>query len=375
MSSAAGRGLLVVGGGLAGAAVALHARRLGAPVLLVERERPGSRATGASAGMLAPQFEEEWPTPLSELALRAREAHGGFLARLEELSGASLGHRTPGMLVPAFEPNEDRRAREQAAWQRERGLRAEVVEPDEAAELQPGLAPGALSFLWLPDEAVVDTQALADALPAALAAGGVETVREEAAGLRSRGGSVRGVRLADGRTLDGDQVVVAAGAWSGRLEGLPRPIPVEPARGQMLRYPPGVLRLERLVANRGGRYLVPRPDRSVLAGSTMEAADFEVATTPAGLRAIRLAAERLAPALADAEPDGAWAGLRPSTPDELPVLGADPELEGLFWATGYGRNGILLAPTAGRAVAELALEGESDADLAPFRPDRFGDGG
>lgn len=371
MSPGGPRGLLVAGGGIAGAAVALHARRMGAEVLLVERERAGGRATGASAGMLAPQFEEEWPTPLFELALEGREAHPEFLGGLEELSGASVGHSTPGMLVPAFEPHEDRRAREQAAWQRERGLRAEVLDPGAAADLQEGLAPDALSFLWLPDEAAVDTQALADALPAALGAAGVETVRGEAAALRTRRGTVRGVDLAGGRSLDAGRVVVAAGAWSGRLEGLPRPLPVEPARGQMLRYPPGALRLRRLVANRGGRYLVPRADGSVLAGSTMEAAGFEAATTPAGRRTIRLAAERLAPALADAAPAEAWAGLRPTTPDELPILGADPDVEGLFWATGYGRNGILLAPAAGRAVARTALEGDADVDLDPFRPDRF----
>lgn len=375
MSPGGGRGLLVIGGGVAGAAVALHARWTGGDVVLVERERAGGRASGAAAGMLAPQFEEEWSTPLLELALRGREAHEGFLRRLEELSGVSVGHRTPGMLVPAFEPHEERRAREQAAWQRDRGLRAEVVGPEDAAGLQGGIAPAALSFLWLPDEAAVDAQALADALPAALDAAGVEEIRAEAAGLRVRDGAVRGVDVAGGRTLDAGRVVVAAGAWSGRLEGLPRRLPVEPARGQMLRYPPGALELGRLVANRGGRYLVPRADGSVLAGSTMEAAGFEAATTPAGRRAIRLAAERLAPALADAEPAEAWAGLRPTTPDELPVLGADPDVEGLFWATGYGRNGILLAPAAGRAVAEAALEGGTDADLGPFRPDRFDGGG
>lgn len=371
MTRSGARGLLVVGGGVAGSAVALEARRLGAEVLLVERERPGGRATGASAGMLAPQFEEEWPTPLFELALAGREAHREFLERLERLSGTALGHRTPGMLVPAFEPHEERRAREQAEWQRERGLRAEVVPPERAGELQAGLARAAISFLWLPDEAVVDTQRLARALPAALSAAGVEVIRDDVAGLRTSGAAVSGLDLADGGSLEGDRVAVAAGAWTGRLDGLPRPIPVEPARGQMLRYPAGVLDLRRLVANRGGRYLVPRADGSVLAGSTMEAAGFREATTPAGRRAVRLAAERLAPALADARPSEAWAGLRPSTPDELPILGSDPDVEGLFWATGYGRNGILLAPSAGRAVAELALEGATRADLEAFRPGRF----
>jgi glycine oxidase len=139
----------------------------------------------------------------------------------------------------------------------------------------------------------------------------------------------------------------------------------------MLRYPPGAAGLERILANHGGRYLVPRDDGSILAGSTMEAAGFDASPSPAGERAVRLAAERLLPGLRGASPSGKWAGLRPDTPDEWPVLGPDPEVEGLFYATGYGRNGILLAPAGGRAVAELALLGETELDWEPFRVERF----
>lgn len=368
--------LLVVGGGVAGAAVALAARELGAEVAVVEPGRAGARATGASAGMLAVQYEAEHPTPLFRLGLRAREMQPEFLDRIESLSGTSLDRRTGGMLVPHWEPHEERRSREQAEWQRGEGLRAEVLDPDAAAELQPGLSPDAISFLWLPDEAQLDTQRLAGALPAALGGAGVRILQARAEELVVRGGAVEGVRVERrGRreTVAADRVVLAAGAWSGRLEGLPRPLPVRPARGQMLRYPAGHLRLRRLVATRGGRYLVPRGDGTVLAGSTMEAAGFDATPTPAGTRAIRLAAERLAPALAGVEPVERWAGLRPDTPDERPVIGPDPEVAGLFYATGYGRNGILVAPAAGRAVAELALEGSTEMEWRPFRPGRFGE--
>lgn len=368
-------GVLVVGGGIAGAATSLAVREAGGDVVLLEPERPGARATGASAGMLAPQYEREWTDhPLFPVALRGRELWPAFAARLEALAGAEVGYRVDGMLVPAWEPHERRRLAEAAGRQRDAGLRAEVVEPGEARRLQPGAAPDATAFLWLPDEARVDTQALARSLPAALEAAGVSVVRARARGLLAEGGAVAGVRTEDGRTVDAGRVVLAAGAWSGGLEGLPRPLPVRPVRGQMVRYPAGAVELRRLLANPGGRYLVPRSDGSVLAGSTMEAAGFEVATTEAGLRAIGNAARRLLPALRGVEPTERWAGLRPGTPDELPVLGRDPELEGLVYATGFGRNGILLAPVAGRAAAALALGREPEGDWAAFRPERFGEG-
>ncbi len=365
-------GVLVVGGGVAGAATALAVRDRGAEVLLVEREAPGARATGASAGMLAPQYEAEWPEPVFRLGLRGRDLHPAFAGRLAELAGVELEVRTPGMLVPAFDRHEARRLEDRAGWQREDGLRAEWLGPDAGRSRQPGAGRGAVGFLWLPDEAVVDAQRLARALPAALEAAGVRTVRAAAAALVADGGRIRGVRLRDGRELEAGRVVLAAGAWSGSLDGLPRPLPVRPVRGQMLRYPPGAAELSRLLANLGGRYLVPRPDGTLLAGSTMEAAGFDASATETGVRAVRRAAERMLPALEGTEPVDRWAGLRPGTPDEMPILGPDPDVGGLVYATGFGRNGILLAPAAARIAAALALGEEPEADWRPFRPDRFG---
>lgn len=369
-------GVLVVGGGIAGSATALAVREAGGDVVLVERERPGARATGASAGMLAPQYEREWTEhPLFPVALGSREAWPAFAERLEGLAGTGVGYRADGMLVACWEPHERRRAAEAVRRHREAGLRGEVLDPADARRLQPGAAPDAGAFLWLPDEAQVDSQRLARALPAALEAAGVAVVRDRARSVVVTGGAVAGVELREGRRLEAGRVVVAAGAWSGGLEGLPRPLPVRPVRGQMLRFPPGAADLRRLLANPGGRYLVPRADGSLLAGSTMEAAGFDTSTTAAGLRAIRNAAARLLPALAGAAPSERWAGLRPDTPDELPILGPDPDVEGLVYATGFGRNGILLGPAAGRAAADFALGREPGGDWSAFRPDRFDAGG
>jgi glycine oxidase len=177
--------------------------------------------------------------------------------------------------------------------------------------------------------------------------------------------------MVDGRRLEADAVVVAAGAWSDQLEGLPRRLPVRPVRGQMLRFSTAALALRRIVASHAGRYLVPRSDETTLAGSTMEDVGFNRAITETGLQEIHDAVARLVPALRNLGPLERWAGLRPISADGYPIIGPDPEMGGLFYVTGYGRDGILMAPLAGAAVADLMVRGDSQLDWRPFAPDRF----
>lgn len=363
---------------MAGVATALALADRGAAVNLVEAARPASAATGASAGMLAPQYESPGPGPLYRLGVRSREAWPEFARRLTELSGESLPLRSDGMLVANLSAAEEDDARASLRWQREAGQRAELLSPAEAAELQPGVCEEVRSWLWLSDEGQVDTQRLVDVFDAALRAGPIRLL----AGTRVReltvhNGAVTGVTLDDDRTLSGDRVVLAAGAWSGKVGGLPRNLPVRPVRGQMLRFPGGP-ELRRLVASHHGRYIVPRDDGSILAGSTMEVAGFDRSITDEGGRKILERCRALVPELGDPGPSEHWADLRPMTPDGLPVLGPDPELDGLFYATGHGRNGILLGPVTGEVVADLVLEGSTPPvagttpeELAAFAPDRF----
>lgn len=378
---------VVVGAGIAGAAVALALRRRDRPVVVLERVRPGAGATGASGGMLAPQYEVEETGPLLRLGMQARAAWPEFAERVKALAGRRVEVRRLGMLVAYRGADARERAEAAVSRQREMGLTARALPPDRAAALQPGLAEAG-AWLWLPEEGRVNARSLAAALGPALRASGADLrTGAEVTALLATGGAVRGVVLADGREVPGDRVVLACGAWSATLEGLPRPIPVRPVRGQMLRFAPfdreGVEapRVRRLVADPFGRYLVPLEDGSVLAGSTMEEAGYEARVTEKGRRAIHEAAARLVPALGRIDPTESWAGLRPVSVDDLPVLGPDPELQGLYWATGYGRNGILLAPRVGELLARRMLDepeadgkhpadGEAEA-LAPFRADRF----
>lgn len=371
---------------MAGVSTALALWSRGAAVTLVDSGPPAHAATGASAGMLAPQYESPGEGPLYRAGVSGRAAWPAFARRLSELAGEELAVERTGMLVANFTDREEVEARQAVDWQRATGQAAEILSPGEAGELQDGLGTDAASWLWLPNEAHVDAQRLVNVFAAALRATSIRVligtpVREVAVS----GGAAAGAVLEDGRRLSADRVVLAAGAWTGGLAHLP----VRPLRGQMLRLPPGPLPLRRLVATHHGRYMVPRGDGSVLAGSTMEETGFDRSITEAGAAAIRHSCQRLVPAIMARKPVEQWADLRPVSSDGLPLLGPDPEVAGLFHVTGAGRNGILLGPLFGEIMAELVLGAEggsaagvsagaagvSAADLAALDPGRFGEGG
>lgn len=363
--------IVVIGAGIAGFAAALALWERGAAVSVVEAGRPGGEATGASAGMVAAQYEAE-PSVKFRLGVECRARYPEFVAKLEELSGQALHLRWDGILVANLSQQEHEDAGVAVRWQQEEGLQAELLDPGQATELQPGLGSEAVSYIWLPEEGQLDSQALAVALSAALARTEIRLIRgNSVVEVLSRNGSVTGVAMADGRTLAAERVVLAAGAWSGTLRGLPRVLPVRPVRGQMLRLPGATLALEHIVGSHAGRYLVPKADGTVLAGSTMEDAGFDQSISEDGLRLIHDGVSQLVPALAGLKALERWAGLRPLSADSSPIIGPDPELDGLIYTTGHGRSGILVAPLVGAVVADLAVSGRSEFDWKPFRPDRF----
>jgi glycine oxidase len=364
--------VVVIGGGIAGAAAALELADRGAAVNVVDASRPGGAATGASAGMLAPQYETADAGPLFDVLVESRAAWPAFASRLASLAGMPVDLRRDGMLVANRTAEEHAGAVRMLAWQRARGQRGEIVDAARALAEHPGVAADVVSYLRLPDEAQVDAQQVGEALAPALTAAGVRVLAERPVReVATRGGAVEGVVLEDGRFLHADAVVVAAGAWSGRLRGLPRPLPVRPVRGHLLRYPAGSAALDCLLAAHAGRYLVPRRDGTILAGSTMDETGYDRSIDEAGLRTVHEAAARLLPALGGRRPVEWWAELRPIPADGLPIVGPDPEMAGLFYAAGYGRNGILLAPLAGRVVAELVLGGTAPAGWEAFSPGRL----
>ena len=363
--------VVVVGGGVIGCSIARELARAGARTTVVERDEPGAHASWAAAGMLSPQAECSRPGPFLDLLREARSLFPALARELREETGIDVGYREVGTLLVALTGEDEREIEARCAWQAGSGLPVERLDGAEARRLEPALSPAVRWALRFPDDHQVENRQLARALwHSAARAGAAFRTGQEAVALLARGGRVEGVQLAGGERVPADRVVLAAGAWAGRLAGLPRSLPVAPVHGQILAVHTSPPLLEHVVDS-PRCYLVPRLDGRLLVGATVEETGFRKAVTPEGMLELLSGALEIAPSLARVPIVESWSGLRPGTPDDLPILGPDPGLEGLIYATGHFRNGILLAPLTGRLVSRLALGGSPSADLHAFRPDRF----
>jgi glycine oxidase len=356
--------VVIVGGGVIGCALARELALRGAAVTVVEKAEPGAEASGAAAGLLAPQAEGLARGPFFDLALESRRLYPAWTAALEEESGMEVGYRKTGILRCAL----PRSAAEgdAFAWQRRAGLAVEEKDAGEIAALTGGSVSEEIrEAVFLPEEGVVDNRRLTRALWVAAERRGVEfllgrTVRR----FLVRGGRCAGVETDEG-PVAAAQTVNAAGAWAGFDADFP--VPVEPVHGQIVEVESAAPALATVVESRDV-YVVPRGG-SWLLGSTAERIGFEKRVTAGTVARLIAAAARLLPALENAAFLRAWSGLRPGTPDGLPVLGRGP-LPGLYLATGHFRNGILLAPVTALAIADC-LAGSGARDLSPFALGRF----
>jgi glycine oxidase len=360
--------VLIVGGGVIGCALAWELAGRGRRVTLLERAQAGQEASAAAAGLLSPQSDSRTPGPLLPLALESHRLYPGWTAEIEEETGQTVGYRRTGVLRCALDEREEEGLRGYL-WQRDRGLEVEWWDAG-ALSLRSGsrLASRARAGVFFPQEGVVDPRRLTHALAAAGRRRGVE-LRTETAARRFwiEGGRCRGVETESGR-LEAEHVVDAAGAWAGFDRELPFTVPVEPIRGQVIEIDLGA-EAPRTVLHSEAVYLVPRAEGRVLVGSTLERVGFCKEVTAGALENLIDSATRLLPAVRGARFVTAWAGLRPATPDGLPILG-DCGIEGLFFATGHYRNGILLAPITARVLADR-LTGVAVRDLEPFSLSRF----
>jgi glycine oxidase len=377
--------LAVLGGGIIGLSVAWRAGQAGMSVLLLERDELGAGATHAAAGMLAPVAEVEFGEAgrrVLELGMRSAAMWPDFAGELERVSGIDVGLRRSGTLVVARDEDEARELERQLSFRESLGLRALRLRASEAREREPGLAPTVRLALEAPEDHSVDPRRVVAALRLACEREGVlvaEHRQVHALQLDADAKRVVGVRVARQGTANAEgqgtatgnvleegsfqsvyarDVVVAMGAWSGALAGLPAGagVPVRPVKGQIMRLrdPSGPGLLQRVLRFDGG-YLVPRGDGGYVLGATMEERGFEPQATAGGVYELLRDGHELVPGIGELRIEELGVGYRPGTPDNAPLIGPGA-LEGLTWATGHHRNGILLAPLTAELVTR-ALRG------------------
>ena len=359
--------VIVIGGGAAGAASARELARAGRRVLIVEAGVTPGQAWKAAAGMLAPQIEAGPGDPLLDLGLAAREHCAPLAADLLDRTGIDVGLWQEGIARVATSAAEAAELRSNVLWQQRQGHVCEWLEEDEVRRRWPWLGP-TVGALWAARDGAIDPEQLVRALLADAQGAGAVIATDRAVGIDREGDRVTGVTGESGRYA-AEHVIVAAGAWSGLLQGLPRRLPVQPVRGQMVALP-WPAEIPRAIVYNKDCYLLARGSEAVI-GSTMEQVGFQPEVTAAGVARIFAATVHLYPNLMRSRVRRTWAGLRPVTPDGLPIIGGEPLLRGLWYATGHGRNGILLAGITGVLIRQLLDAEQTVEDVQAFSPTRF----
>jgi glycine oxidase len=355
---------VVIGAGLVGLASAWRVAQRGLSVLVLDRDGLGAGASSAAAGMLAPITEAEFGAEaLLKLNLAGAECWPKFAQDL----GAELHYSRAGALVLAADRDDAEELRRLHAFQRSLGLDVEWLTPSECRRLEPGVSPRCGGGILAPQDHHVDPLAVVGALVEACERAGAELVTGDAVTAVDE----RGVRTASGRAIAAENVVVAAGCWSGAgIEGLPE-LPVRPVKGQILALRrPAARPLAHHLVRTLRCYIVDRGDGRVVLGATMEELGFDTKVTADGVYRLLEAAWEVLPEISELEFLGARGGLRPGTPDNAPLIGRG-EQGNVIWATGHFRNGVLLTPITADAVADLLTGVEPAADVAPFSPGRF----
>lgn len=364
----------VIGGGVIGCCIAWRLAQAGMHVVVVERGDVGGEASHAAGGMLAPLAEADAADDFFQLAVAGRAMYAEFARELKQVSGIDIEYRTEGTLFLSLNEADDEELDRRWQWQHAAGLNVKRLNAGCVRKLEPLVNERLRWALKFPDDHQVNNRLLTIALHSAAQKAGVEfraplsvdsilTENRRVTGLRTIHGEIR-CRTA----------VLAAGSWSSLLlensGALPPPFQVEPVRGQMVAVEMPQPPINHVIYSRR-IYLIPRLGGVLIAGSTTERAGYDKQVTADGVASIIERASETLPCFGAAAIKETWAGLRPGSPDDLPILGLDPRIGGLVYATGHYRNGILLTPITAQAVSELILKGESSVRLAPFSPERF----
>lgn len=365
--------IVVVGAGIIGCAVAYELARRGASVQIVDDRPAGMGATQASAGVLAPYIEAREGHPLLELTVRSLDLFEAFITRVSAEGRETLIYRRSGTLDVAVDDDGFRKLEQAASALSRRGVEARLLDARSARAEEPHLSEAVVGGLLVPVHGYVSATELTRTLAAAARRHGAQLIEQGRVRRISRAGADLMVET-DRGSLTGNGVVLAAGSWSGKIavEGVVAQLPVRPVRGQLLHLAWGGTTLRRVIWSERC-YLVPWADGTLLVGATVEEAGFDEGTTTVAVRDLIEAAAEIVPHAWTAGLVAAKAGLRPGTPDDLPVIGFSSVVPNFMYATGHYRNGVLLAPLTAQLVADAMLENRIDPLLAATSPQRFGD--
>jgi len=360
---------VIVGGGVIGLSIARSMALRGVRnICVIERQECGTEASFAAAGMLAPQAEADNPDEFFQLLCRSRDLYPDWASTLKAETGIDIELDLTGTICLSFNEDEEQELHQRFEWQSKAGLSAERLTTAEVRRLEPQISASVTGALLFPRDVQVENRRLLAALATSVQVLGVSVMNEtNVEEVVVSAGHVSGVQTNKG-LIQSPTVVIAAGAWSD-LTGAMK-FPVEPVRGQMvcLSAKPQLTR-HVIYSPRG--YLVPRQDGRLIAGSTTERVGYLKMVTAGGVKSILMNASEISPAIERLPLVTSWAGLRPRAPDGLPLLGPCDEIEGLIYATGHYRNGILLAPLTGELIAETVVDGRISGELATFSPNRF----
>ncbi|MEO7962358.1 MAG: FAD-dependent oxidoreductase [Gemmatimonadaceae bacterium] len=362
MSSSELPDVVVVGDGLIGLCIARSIARSGVSVQIIGARRPGF-ASSAAAGLLAPTIDPAHG-PAFDFAIAARDRYRSFVTELEEETKINIPLHLEGILRVPFDDSQI------ASLRADEGSYAHWISAPEVGDLESKLS-APLGALFHHGDGTVDNGMLLDALDRTLTSLRVHRRVTEVVAVnpaKSHHASVSSVELADGSHVECGTVVLAPGAWLSLIRSLPRRLPVTPLRGQMLSL--SGVPIHRPVYAPGG-YLAPRLERGfTIAGSTSESAGFNVGVTTAAIEKFAAVAQRLLPTFRIVA-GTSWSGLRPMTPDGLPIIGADPDFPALLYACGHSRNGVLMAPLTADVLTATIMNRSTTADISPFAVSRF----
>jgi glycine oxidase ThiO len=361
--------ILIVGGGVIGCSIAYYLSLKGVKATLVERKGIGCEASSAAAGGLWPQAESSNPGPFLDLCLTGND----MFRDLSEQLKPDIEYRESGLLHIIIDEEDRKEADELVEWQERQGLEVHRLNASETLEMEPALSEDLQGSLYFPNDNHLNPLNLTSAFAEGAGKRGAEILT---------GVSVEGIRTIAGRVtslvtdrgdMGADLIINAAGSWAGRIgEMVDIQVPVEPVRGQIILSEPIAPLFKTCIVTRNA-YLLQKPRGNVVVGSTREFVGYDKNVTPEAIHDLHRGAVQAVPRLKDASFIRSWAGLRPYTQDEIPLLGPVDGPQGFLLATGHFRNGILLSAITGKLMAELIVEGKTSVPPERYRLERYAD--